>query len=114
MKNVEISERLRKSKRFREVKENLVRQLETAGANTPAFLSLIDDYMEFWIIKEQTKLDIRMRGVYIRYNNGGGQVGTKENPSVANQLKISSQMLKILQQLHLDIDNAGGAFDDEL
>ena len=112
--NAENYEELRQSETFAEVRQNLVNQLETTGANTPAFLSLIDDYMEFWVIKEQLKDDIRQRGVYVPYNNGGGQTGTKENPSVAYQLKISSQMLKILQQLKLDIDNAGGAFDDEL
>lgn len=114
MTNAQISDRLRNSKRFREVRENLIRQLETTGANTPTFISLIDDYMDFWIIKEQTKIDIRLRGVYVPYDNGGGQTGTKENPSVAYQLKISSQMLKILQQLKLDVENAGGGFDDEL
>ena len=61
-----------------------------------------------------TKIDIITRGVYITYNNGGGQSGTKENPSIAYQLKISSQMLKILQQLKLDVESAGDSGDDEL
>lgn len=108
-----ISERIRNSKKFSAVKDSLIEQLHSTGADTPAFLSLVDDYMELWAIKEQTKIDIITRGVYITYNNGGGQTGTKENPSVAYQLKISSQMLRILQQLKLDVENAGGS-DDEL
>ena len=114
MTSTEISERIRSSRKYLEVRESLISQLRATGGDTPTFLSLIDDYMNFWVIKEQTKIDIRLRGVYIDYNNGGGQVGTKENPSIAYQLKISSQMLKILQQLKLDVESAGGSPDDEL
>ncbi len=112
MLSKEISERIRNSKKFAAVKSSLLDQLHDAGADTPVFVSLVDDYMEFWILKEMTKIDIITRGVYITYNNGGGQKGTKENPSVAYQLKISSQMMRILTQLKLDVDNAGGSYDE--
>lgn len=110
-----ISDRIRRSKKFVTVKQSLIDQLAAKGADIPAYMDLIDDYMSFWVAKEMTKIDIQMRGVYITYNNGGGQVGTKENPSLAYQLKISSHMLKILQQLKLDVDNTDtGDTDDEL
>lgn len=111
--NKAISDRIRKSKKYESVKNSLLDQLRANGADTPAFIDLVDDYMQFWVIKQMTKIDIITRGVYVTYNNGGGQSGTRENPSVAYQLKISSQMLKILQQLHIDVENAGG-IDDEL
>lgn len=110
-----ISDRIRNSKKFVRVKQSLIDQLAEKGADIPAYTDLIDDYMSFWVAKEMTKIDIATRGVYISYNNGGGQTGTKENPSLAYQIKISSQMLKILQQLKLDVDEAGaGDVDDEL
>lgn len=114
MTSTEISNRIKSSRKYIDVRESLISQLRATGADTPTFLSLIDDYMNFWVIKEQTKIDIAVHGVYIEYNNGGGQSGVKENPSVAYQLKLSSQMLKILQQLKLDVESAGGAADDEL
>lgn len=113
MQNKAISERLRKSKKFRAIRASLIDQLADNGADTTAFIDLVDDYMSLWIIKEMTKMDIKLRGVYIKYSNGGGQYGTKENPSVAYQLKITSQMMKILSQLRLSVENAGGT-DDEL
>ena len=113
MNSKAISERLRNSKKFREIRASLLDQLADQGADTASFIDLVDDYMSFWVIKEMTKIDIKMRGVYIKYCNGGGQYGTKENPSVAYQLKITSQMMKILSQLKLSVDNAGGS-DDEL
>lgn len=114
MNNKAISDRIRKSKKYDAVRNSLICQLRANGADTAAFIDLVDDYMQFWVIKEMTKIDIITRGVYITYNNGGGQSGTKENPSIAYQLKISSQMLKILQQLKLDVESAGDSGDDEL
>lgn len=112
MQSKAISERLRKSKKFREIRASLIDQLSDNGADTKAFIDLVDDYMSLWVIKEMTKIDIQLRGVYIKYSNGGGQHGTKENPSVAYQLKITSQMMKILSQLNLNVDNAGGSNDE--
>lgn len=113
MNSKAISQRIRNSKRYKEIRESLIDQLHDNGADTASFIDLVDDYMSFWVVKEMTKIDIRTRGVYIKYSNGGGQYGTKENPSVAYQLKVSSQMMKILSQLKLSVENAGG-LDDEL
>lgn len=113
MNSKAISERIRNSRKYREVRESLIEQLHQLGADKSAYIDLVDDYMSFWVIKEMTKIDIKVRGVYIKYSNGGGQYGTKENPSVAYQLKISSQMMRILSQLKLSVENAGGN-DDEL
>jgi hypothetical protein len=105
--NKAISDRVRKSARYREIRQSLLDQLKFQGADTAAFRDLVDDYMDFWVIKQLTIIDIRTRGPVITYNNGGGQTGTKENPSIAYKIKISSQMMKILQQLNLNVDNAG-------
>lgn len=113
MNSKAVSKRIRESKKYAKIRASLLEQLHDSGADTSAFIDIVDDYMSFWVIKEMTKIDIETRGVYIDYNNGGGQTGTKENPSVAYQLKISSQMMKILSQLKLTVENAGGV-DDEL
>lgn len=113
MNSKAILKRIRESKKRSEIRMALIEQLHDNGADTSAFIDLVDEYMSLWDIKKLTDIDIETRGVYITYNNGGGQSGTKENPSVAYKLKITSQMMKILTQLKLSVDNAGG-IDDEL
>ena len=103
--NKAISDRIRNSHKYSEIKTSLLTQLKDQGADTAAFRDLVEDYMNFWVIKQLTIIDIRTRGPVIAYNNGGGQSGTKENPSIAYNIKLSSQMLKILQQLKLSVDN---------
>lgn len=106
--NKAISDRIRKTKKYRAIRESLLEQLRMQGAETAAFKDLVEDYMNLWVVKQITIIDIRQRGTVITYNNGGGQYGTKENPSIAYLLKLSSQMLKILNQLNLSVDNIAG------
>lgn len=105
--NKAISDRVRNSSRYKEIRSSLLDQLKANNADTAVFRDLVDDYMDYWVIKQLTIIDIRTRGPVITYNNGGGQSGTKENPSIAYKIKISSTMNKILQQLNLNIDTAG-------
>lgn len=98
---------------YQEVKENLLKQLEKRKAITPIYKDLIEDYMSFWSIKENLKKDVAERGVYITYNNGGGQTGETDNPSIDKMLKVSTKMKEILVQLEIDLD-AVGEEDDEL
>lgn len=105
--NKAISDRLRNSAKYKNIRNSLIEQLKRQGSDIPAFRDLVDDYMDYWVIKQLTVIDIRTRGPIIEYNNGGGQTGTKENPSIAYKLKISSQMMKILQQLNLSVENSG-------
>lgn len=98
---------------YADVRDNLYKQLEKRKAITPIYKDLIEDYMSFWSIKESLKKDIKERGVYIKYNNGGGQSGETDNPSIEKLLKISTKMKDILLQLEIDLD-AVGEDDDEL
>ena len=91
----------------------LYKQLEKRKAITPIYKDLIEDYMTYWSVKEKLKKDIKERGVYIKYNNGGGQTGETDNPSIDKLLKTSSKLKEILLQLEIDLD-AVGEDDDEL
>ena len=103
-----ISDRIRKSKKCHALRQDLLDQLRAAGIDTAVNRDLVEDYISLWVIKQWVMIDIRTRGPVITYNNGGGQSGTKENPSIAYQLKLSSQMLKILKQLGLSGESAAG------
>lgn len=87
-----------------DVRKDLIHQLTKRKALSPVFMDIINDYMEFWEIKEKLKDDIRKRGVYVQYDNGGGQTGITSNSSVDNLLKISSKMRDIIKQLEINVD----------
>lgn len=103
-----ISDRIRNSKKCHELRNDLLEQLKAANLDTAVNRDLVEDYVSLWVIKQWVMIDIRTRGPVIVYNNGGGQSGTRENPSIAYQLKVSSQMLKILKQLGLSGENIAG------
>ena len=67
--------------------------------------------MSLWVTMQWVRFDIRTRGPVITYNNGGGQSGTKENPSLNQQLRLGNRMEKILKQLGLSGENAVGGDD---
>ena len=97
----EFVEGLKKSREYKKIKKDLINQLKLKGADTPTFLSQVNDYMSMWVTKEMLIADIEKRGANISYDNGGGQKGTKKNDSIADQVKINSQMLKLLDALDI-------------
>ena len=84
------------------IKNDLMKQLKQRGMDKQMqYVSLIEDYMSLWQVKNMLIQDIDERGVTIDYDNGGGQKGKKRNESVGELAKITSQMLKILSELGL-------------
>lgn len=86
---------------WQEIQDSLLAQLDEKGLTQPHYQSLVNDYIAFWETKKLLIDDIRERGVSVRYDNGGGQSGYKKNDSVAELVKVSGQMLKILSELGL-------------
>lgn len=108
-------EKILRTKRAKNIKENMIDQLQRSGNNNEFYLDLVEDYMDMYATKQLLVEDIKMRGVRVSYDNGGGQKGYKKNESVEQRLKVNAQMLKILSELHLtpsDIESGDG--DEEL
>lgn len=115
MENTEkFVQELKKSKEYKKIKKDLINQLKLKGANTPIFLSQVNDYMSMWVAKEMLIADVEKRGAYINYDNGGGQKGTKKNDSISDQVKINSQMLKLLEALDIKSKTLIADGDNEL
>ena len=82
-----------------EVKEDLIDQLIAKG-NTSLFIpDLVDDYMKYWDLKRKLQKDIRDKGLRYEVTSGNGFVSEKPNESIQNIMKVTSTMLKILQDL---------------
>lgn len=98
------------------IKQDLIDQLERRGVYGQQYLDLVNDYMALWDVKNALILDIKERGVSVRYQNGQNQWGYKKNDSVSELTRVNAQMLRILQELGLraiDID-VGDDDDDEM
>ena len=112
---IQISAKVLKlTPKYKKIRKTLIAQLKNKNADIPTFTDLIDDYMTLWITKELLKADIEETGVKLAYNNGGGQSGYKENPSIEKFYKVNSHMLKILSELKIKTDSIGIEVEDEL
>lgn len=83
------------------VKSSLLEQLSLLQADKPVFLSLVDDYMKLWATKEKLLKDIEHRGISFEDYSASGKRMMKQNPSTKEVVAVSSQMLKILEQLNI-------------
>lgn len=101
-----------RTKLYREIKKDLLDQLDRNGTIGKYYTDLIEDYMDMWVTKCLLVEDIKERGVSVIYNNGGGQSGHKKNDSVDQRMKINAQMLKLLSELGIKPAQAGGDEDD--
>ncbi len=99
----------------KKIKIDMLKQLKDRNILESHYISLVDDYMELWNIKNLLIADINARGVNVEWNNGGGQSGVKKNDSVNELVRVNAQMLKILSELGIrgaDIKHI--EYDDEL
>ena len=87
-------------------KQSLLLQLKARGADVTVFRKLVADYCWFDQQLQAMKRDIRERGRTYQAISSQGKEYEKDNPSVANALRYSQQMCKILAQLGLTVDTA--------
>lgn len=106
-----------RTKKYRQIENDLKAQLEANGTFGEYFLDLVDDYMRMYVTKTLLIQNIQERGAIVPYNNGGGQSGMKKNEAVDMFNKTNAQMLKLLSDLGLKANAAttgGGDYGDEL
>jgi hypothetical protein len=115
MQEIEFNPKIFKaSRKYKTVRKDLLEQLKCRGADTPAFIDLVEDYMSLWLTKELLRTDIENTGIRVAYDNGGGQKGYKDNPSIERQIKVNAQMLKLLSELNIKTSNVMSEVEDEL
>lgn len=84
------------------IKDSLMKQLKKNGVDQyDHYVSLVDDYVSMWNMKNELIKDVEERGVNVKYNHGGGQEGWKKNDSVPELNRTNGQMLKLLSELGL-------------
>lgn len=70
--------RITRTKKYKEIENDLRQQLEANGTYGKFFDDMIDDYMAMYVTKTLLIEDIQKRGTIVKYNNGGGQSGMKK------------------------------------
>lgn len=97
-----------------EIKYDLLDQLERNGTCGKYYIDLVEDYMSLWLTKNMLIEDIMERGATVSYKNGENQYGTKKNESIDQVLKVSQQMIKILDALGIKPTQGGEPGDEEM
>lgn len=85
----------------KKIYESLKEQLELSDNYNDYTEDLLQDYLTMYDTKRRLAADIKVNGVSLKYNNGGGQKGTKSNPSIDLMNRTNAQMLKLLDALGL-------------
>lgn len=102
-----------KKPEYAKIKESLMSQAGGEYAR-PYDADLVETYMDLWCHQQMLIDDVNTRGVFVTYDNGGGQKGSKRNDSLQDEIKVTTQMLNIRSALGIKdvIPDAGDG--DEL
>jgi phage terminase small subunit len=97
----------------KEIKQDLLDQLERNGTVGNQYLDLVNDYMSLWEIKNKLIKDGK-ENPYTEWQNSETSFGRKKNDSIDQALKVNQQMLKILDYLDIKPSKQDGELDDNL
>lgn len=108
-----------KKKVYKELKKEMLDDLESRGLISEPYKDKVDEYMRLWCWLQMLNDDIKERGVFIEYQNGENQKGTTDNKSLTIATRVSSQMLSIWAALGfkdqvVKAKAMAGGEDDEL
>ena len=95
-----------------DIKKDLHDQLERNGTVGEYYGDLVNDYMILWDAKSKLLADIKKRGAKVEVVMTGGFVNLKTNDSIADLIRVNSQMLKILDSLGLKPTQTDGDEDE--
>lgn len=98
----------------KQIKQDLLDQLDRNGTHGDYYRDLVEDYMTLWETKNALTKDIGARGVVVEYISNTGQINMKKNESVGELLKVNAQMTKLLDALGITPAQVIGDDDDEM
>lgn len=105
------TQNFRQGKAFRTLKQALLDSLAARGLDQDAYTDKVEEYMDFWALRQELKADIAQRGLTVTDDRGR----QTENRSVSLSVQVSKQMLALFNALGFkpnDVAGIGG--DDEL
>lgn len=101
----------RKSKAFRALKRALLDDLAARGLDQTAYTDKVEEYLDFWVLRQELKADIDRRGLTVTDDRGR----QTENRSVSLAVQVSRQMMALFNAMGFKAsDFVGIGGDDEL
>lgn len=102
----------RKSKAFLNLRKSLLEDLNRRGLTGISYTDKVDEYMDFWILRQELRADVAERGLIVTDERGR----VTENRSVSLEIQVSRQMLALFTAMGFKPDalngNDGGDDDD--
>lgn len=101
----------RQGKAFRTLKQAMLDNLAARGLDREAYADKVEEYMDFWVLRQELKEDIARRGLTVTDDRGR----QTENRSVSLSVQVSRQMMALFTTLGFKVsDFMGTGGDDEL
>ena len=101
-----------KSKAYKQLARSLLESLDRRGLTERVYTDKLEEYMDFWVRRQELKEDIAIRGLTVMDDRGR----ISENRSISLEIQVSRQMLTIFTALGFKADeknlNLGGVDDD--
>ena len=99
-----------RTRAYRDLRESLLRCLALRGIDEGLYRDKVQEYMDFWVRRQELRDDIARRGLTITDDRGR----LTENRSVSLEIQVSRQMLAIFSTLGFKEDTlAAGRGDDD-
>lgn len=86
---------------LKKIKEDLINQLELKGMHHSFYKDMVEQYCQYYNMKNELMKDIKQKGVRIEVTSGNGFATSKDNGSIMLSIKVTQTMLKILNDLGL-------------
>lgn len=112
-----------RTKAYREMRDQMIADLEAAGIRNAYFLDKVDRFMSLWCQSKILEEDLAVRGIRVEYQNGS-QCGQTDNKSLDRLMKVYDRMDELHRQLGYQetvksgkqaaARNSAGGEDDEL
>lgn len=98
----------------KKIKESLIAQLRSRGADIDVLVDRVDDYVKLWSIKKQLQKSIDADGAIIEECNNVGAMVKKPHPAIKELLGVEKQMIADAKHLGLEPEKILTAEDDEM
>ena len=87
--------------RVESIREDLINQLELKGMHHSYYRDMVDQYCDYFEMKNDLMEDVKKKGVRVEVTSGNGFTTSKDNGSIMLSIKVTQTMLKILNDLGL-------------
>ena len=92
------------TKKEKEIRASLEKQLKDCGADLLHYQELLDDYIFFFGMERKMQAAVKKQGLTVTAVSAAGKEYDKENPAIKAAALYSKQKLAILRELGLTTD----------